>query len=160
MTLKVTVAHWSKLKAVKNTKKHSKTFKYSFKRLWKPQRTWKFKGVSNITCITGTLFPSGGRFSGSVVRSRSTSSATASHQHCTAVYQEISDQNLKQKLKYDGWDVVYNRWMKSYHLWKCLFPHSVCGYDTVSDHLESLSTSVPEILTACRLNVQCSGLYG
>ena len=33
-------------------------------------------------------------------------------------------------------------------------------YDTVSDHLESLSTSVPEILTACRLNGQCSGLYG
>ena len=34
------------------------------------------------------------------------------------------------------------------------------GYDTVSDHLESLSTSVPEILTACRLNGQCFGLYG
>ena len=33
-------------------------------------------------------------------------------------------------------------------------------YDTVSDHLESLSTSVPEILTAGRLNGQCSGLYG
>ena len=33
-------------------------------------------------------------------------------------------------------------------------------YDTVSDHLESLSTSVPEILTACRLNGQCCGLYG
>ena len=36
----------------------------------------------------------------------------------------------------------------------------ICRYDTVSDHLESLSTSVPEILTACRLNGQCSGLYG
>ena len=34
------------------------------------------------------------------------------------------------------------------------------SYDTVSDHLESLSTSVPEILTADRLNGQCSGLYG
>ena len=33
-------------------------------------------------------------------------------------------------------------------------------YDTVSDHLESLSTSVIEILTAGRLNGQCSGLYG
>ena len=33
-------------------------------------------------------------------------------------------------------------------------------YDAVSDHLESLSTSVPEILTAGRLNDQCSGLYG
>ena len=33
-------------------------------------------------------------------------------------------------------------------------------YDTVSDHLESLSTSVPEILSAGRLNGQCSGLYG
>ena len=33
-------------------------------------------------------------------------------------------------------------------------------YDTVSYHLESLSTSVPEILTAGRLNGQCSGLYG
>ena len=33
-------------------------------------------------------------------------------------------------------------------------------YDTVSDHLESLSTSVPESLTAGRLNGQCSGLYG
>ena len=29
----------------------------------------------------------------------------------------------------------------------------------LSDHLESLSTSVPEILTACSLNDQCSGLY-
>ena len=34
------------------------------------------------------------------------------------------------------------------------------AYDTVSDHLESLSTSVPEILTAGRLNGQCCGLYG
>ena len=33
-------------------------------------------------------------------------------------------------------------------------------YDTVSDQLESLSTSVIEILTACRLNGQCSGLNG
>ena len=39
----------------------------------------------------------------------------------------------------------------------CAFPRR---YDTVSDHLESLSTSVPEILTAGRLNGQCSGLYG
>ena len=37
---------------------------------------------------------------------------------------------------------------------------SFCDYDTLSDHLESLSTSVPEILTAGRLNGQCSGLYG
>ena len=39
---------------------------------------------------------------------------------------------------------------------------SICMsvYDTVSDHLESLSTSVPEILTAGRLNGQCCGLYG
>ena len=36
----------------------------------------------------------------------------------------------------------------------------VITYDTVSDHLESLSTSVIKILTACRLNGQCSGLYG
>ena len=36
----------------------------------------------------------------------------------------------------------------------------VALYDTVSDHLESLSTSVIEILTAGRLNGQCSGLYG
>ena len=34
------------------------------------------------------------------------------------------------------------------------------AYDALSDHLESLSTSVPEILTAGRLNDQCSGLYG
>ena len=33
-------------------------------------------------------------------------------------------------------------------------------YDIVSDHLESLSTSVIKILTAGRLNDQCSGLYG
>ena len=32
--------------------------------------------------------------------------------------------------------------------------------DTFLDHLESLSTSVIEILTACRLNGQCCGLYG
>ena len=37
---------------------------------------------------------------------------------------------------------------------------AVCLYDIVLDHLESLSTSVPEILTAGRLNDQCSGLYG
>ena len=41
-----------------------------------------------------------------------------------------------------------------------LWSASASTYDTVSDHLESLSTSVPEILTACRLNGQCSGLYG
>ena len=35
-----------------------------------------------------------------------------------------------------------------------------CFLNTVSDHLESLSTSVIEILTAGRLNGQCSGLYG
>ena len=33
-------------------------------------------------------------------------------------------------------------------------------YDAVSSHLESLSTSVIKILTAGRLNDQCSGLYG
>ena len=37
---------------------------------------------------------------------------------------------------------------------------TISAYDTLSDHLESLSTSVPEILTADRLNGQCSGLYG
>ena len=38
--------------------------------------------------------------------------------------------------------------------------HHRHAYDTVSDHLESLSTSVIEILTAGRLNGQCCGLYG
>ena len=37
---------------------------------------------------------------------------------------------------------------------------SVSVYDIVSDHLESLSTSVIKILTAGRLNDQCSELYG
>ena len=41
-----------------------------------------------------------------------------------------------------------------------LAPTPVSWYDTLSDHLESLSTSVIEILTADRLNGQCSGLYG
>ena len=42
---------------------------------------------------------------------------------------------------------------------KNLISNANIMYDIVSDHLESLSTSVPEILTAGRLKDQCSGLY-
>ena len=44
-----------------------------------------------------------------------------------------------------------------YHMPCTIWP---VPYDTVSDHLESLSTSVHKILTACRFNGQCSRLYG
>ena len=65
---------------------------------------------------------------------------------------------------YAGWLVEVHVYMHFYDLkgQKYFYFFSKCTntYDTVSDHLESLSTSVIKILTAGRLNDQCVGLYG
>ena len=56
---------------------------------------------------------------------------------------------------------IYVSCLRTSFIWFFSYRQShTTTYDTVSDHLESLSTGVPEILTAGRLNGQCSGLYG